>query len=425
MMTFLQFLREARRNPELNPKTSINDQIRRYAAKHHHDRVFVSFTTIDKLGINPSSEHKTPIGIYAYPVDYVLDRTGEGGSMDNLPFAGRTEYANLFQARGNLIDISNLDPGDVPAMLSEMTALWAKMSAKKFSEARVDIQKFVEDAKKQALVQSVGGRFWYVTRALAYALADLRGGRVIVWWTKIFRDLDVDGVIDNGASIIHQNEPHQAVFFSIQAIANVERVVNRYSPEETEFGVSQGEMNRDRASYVQSAIRSMTEDQIIYEFTRRGPSKFKPTDLNFIKSPHIRRAVVKSDPSLVRNLTRPSTEEQVIGIQADPYIIRSLAMRKLLDSKAVERVLATADEDVAVDVVDQARKLLRDFELNWVPSDALINQLVRRDSYILRQIAVRNKIRVPRSTVELAIKLERGSLPSWLHTLAKDYRINI
>ena len=115
----------------------------------------------------------------------------------------------------------------------------------------------------------------------------------------------------------------------------------------------------------------------------------------------------------------------MIGIQSDPYIIRSLAMRKLLDNKAVEQVLATADEDVAVDVVDQARKLLRDFELNWVPSDALINQLVRRDSYILRQIAVGNKIRVPRATVELAIKLERGQLPQWLRTLAKDYRINI
>ena len=425
MRTFLQFIQEARRNPTLNPKTSINDQIRRYAIKHHHDRVFVSFTAIDKLGINPSSEHKTPIGIYAYPVDYVLEKTGAGGSMDNLPFAGRADYANLFQARGNLIDISRLDPGDVPAMLSQMTALWAKMSAKKFSEARVDIQKFVEDAKKQALVQTVGGRFWYVTRALAYALADLRGGRAIVWWTKIFRDLNVDGVIDNGASIIHQNEPYQAVFFSIRSIANVERVVNRYSPEEMEFGTSQGEININRAQYVRDAIRSMSEDEIIYQFTKRGPSKFKSTDINFVKSPEIRRAAIERDPSLVRILTRPNVDEQVIGILADPYIIGSLALRNRLDDRAVEQVLKTADEDIAVEVIDQARKLLRNNDIQWKPSDGLIYQMVRRDDAILRTIAVANRQRVPRATVELAIKLNRGLMPSWLRNLAKDYRIEI
>lgn len=34
--------------------------------------MFVSFTELEKLGIAPKSGHGTPIGIYAYPVDYVI-----------------------------------------------------------------------------------------------------------------------------------------------------------------------------------------------------------------------------------------------------------------------------------------------------------------------------------------------------------------
>ena len=66
-------LSEARKNPGQNPKTSINAIIQK-AYDETTDMVtpttknlFVSFTTVDKLGINPQSHYDTPLGIYSYP----------------------------------------------------------------------------------------------------------------------------------------------------------------------------------------------------------------------------------------------------------------------------------------------------------------------------------------------------------------------
>ena len=60
-MKFLKYLQEARRNPELNPKIPSVVNLEKY---ENRKNVFVSFTQINKLGINPTSNYNTPIGIY-------------------------------------------------------------------------------------------------------------------------------------------------------------------------------------------------------------------------------------------------------------------------------------------------------------------------------------------------------------------------
>jgi hypothetical protein len=69
-------LTEARRNPEQNPKISVNQAIKQRLQSGErgtpdNPKLFVSFTQLDKLGINPKSKYDTPLGIYAYPADYV------------------------------------------------------------------------------------------------------------------------------------------------------------------------------------------------------------------------------------------------------------------------------------------------------------------------------------------------------------------
>ena len=48
---------EARRNPEQNPKVSINQEIDDYVAEEN-EPAYVSFTTVDKLGINPGWQRR-------------------------------------------------------------------------------------------------------------------------------------------------------------------------------------------------------------------------------------------------------------------------------------------------------------------------------------------------------------------------------
>lgn len=114
---------EARKNPEKNPKVSVNqkfyDLYDKADVENIGDRqrtnLFLSMTELDKLGVNPKSPYYTPIGIYAYPADYVLDKLVEyhGGSRSTetpnapmgqvLPFAGGSAYANFFIIKPNYI----------------------------------------------------------------------------------------------------------------------------------------------------------------------------------------------------------------------------------------------------------------------------------------------------------------------------------
>ena len=85
-MQFKDFISEARRNPDQNPKIPVVNQLKKIfkdnyeyyydprdvVREYHDDLYFVSMTKVDKLGINPTSKYNTPLGIYAYPLSYVL-----------------------------------------------------------------------------------------------------------------------------------------------------------------------------------------------------------------------------------------------------------------------------------------------------------------------------------------------------------------
>ena len=94
--TFKQFL-EKRSNSELNPKLSAYEQLKPYANK---DDYYISFTEIDKLGINPRSGYKdTPLGIYGYPLKEVWKEYNieQNRGFDDIPYSGESPYIWLFR----------------------------------------------------------------------------------------------------------------------------------------------------------------------------------------------------------------------------------------------------------------------------------------------------------------------------------------
>jgi len=49
--------------------------------------IWVAFTQVDKLGVNPDADDgSTPLGIYAYPIQAVIDDSAKGGFKER-PFA--------------------------------------------------------------------------------------------------------------------------------------------------------------------------------------------------------------------------------------------------------------------------------------------------------------------------------------------------
>ena len=79
---------EARRNPEQNPKISVNEYIRRAVASAQplsntgFKNLFVSFTKLPKLGINPQS-HYMDFSFQAIETAYIVLDDAEFGKLDS------------------------------------------------------------------------------------------------------------------------------------------------------------------------------------------------------------------------------------------------------------------------------------------------------------------------------------------------------
>jgi len=114
---------ENRSHPEQNPHIGAWDYVEKY--KDNPD-VYISFTEIDKIGINPQSKYNTPVGIYTYPLKEFMELNEESDDIEKLkslgytvgklaPYAGNAKYINFIKikpsAKATFIDDMYKDYG--------------------------------------------------------------------------------------------------------------------------------------------------------------------------------------------------------------------------------------------------------------------------------------------------------------------------
>lgn len=226
-----EFTTEARRNPEQNPKTSINAVLKKYLDHAEQlpgvplSNLFVSFTQIEKLGINPQSQYSTPIGIYAYPVDYVISKTKTNMTMDELPF-GHMPWANIFRVnpKANIIILQQVTNAILDLYIERIKK--ELLPGLGIKDNWFGFGRILRNVKSMS--KSPGQILWAITGRLGNSKS-ISGP---AGWNKVCLDLGIDGFIDLGAGIIHEVEPTQAVFFKSteDVIQMLERVDNKYSP---------------------------------------------------------------------------------------------------------------------------------------------------------------------------------------------------
>jgi hypothetical protein len=101
MLRFNQFLFEKR--TEQNQTESAIDILLSYA---DDPDIYISFTNIDKIGINPSSKFNTPNGIYSYPLKQFKKALNQHTKMSSVfPFASDRPYIWIFKKNcSNFVD---------------------------------------------------------------------------------------------------------------------------------------------------------------------------------------------------------------------------------------------------------------------------------------------------------------------------------
>lgn len=226
-------LLEARSNPQLNKKIITLDSLQQLSDQHPGIKLFVSFTSINKLGVNPSSTYHTPNGIYAYPLNYVLI------NYNKIPFASESKFAQVFSCNGKMFDIKNANLNEVEQIRKQVNQLSHinddPRDIKYFEEIFQEYMTSAGDHKGSAV-------WWYIYRIASFQTQGQKPGGYItnkegqqvpvrlpdsLKSAEIWRKLGYSGVIDYNTSTIHPNEPTQAVFFSLDKLNRIATLNNQ------------------------------------------------------------------------------------------------------------------------------------------------------------------------------------------------------
>lgn len=371
--------------------------------------LFVSFTKIDKLGINPTSSYNTPLAICSYPAEYVVDVVGMNSHMGKLPFAGNEPYANLFTVRGNIIHLQSLSDKRLETYYNRMRGYWATLDPTNDRIAD-KMEQLIEDSADLASQYSLpGGRLWYVAREVAHAIAPLLGTRPHIAWSKLFREIGIDGVVDTGSGIIHHNEPTQAMFFSIKPIEDVQRYNNKWTevPGEPERLATAGKTLQSQRLFAAEIInRLTTADAIIAQLNDTDNSY-----VTLIKDTKLRLEVLKRNPYFLAYFRKPTPDELYVALANDFSVV------KWAVKAPSEEIIAKVINDVPIDLatIDLA------LNIPLIKSQSLQFALVNRSVNFLRQFKI-----IRRRVVEFAIAKTlktQSSLPRWLFNLATRLRL--
>ena len=163
-------IHEARRNPELNQKIDPLQQLQEYA---EDEDVFVTFTSgfnvsegnrkfrsgpRSKIGINPKSDYNTPLGIYCYPIDYIIKFSKRHGELTG-PYTGRNKWRFLYVIRRTTDNYIETD-SDAESYLEKL---------KSFLEEAIPEQadRIIKSGAESANEQTARGHLWNISRIAA------------------------------------------------------------------------------------------------------------------------------------------------------------------------------------------------------------------------------------------------------------------
>lgn len=257
-------LMEARKNPELNPKISAYEALKPYSEDENY---FISFTAIDKLGINPQSRYDTPLAIYTYPLktiwkEYRVDSIKSVGKA--VPFAGNSPYVWLVKVKDNVNFVRDMYTDytskeydkDIKTLNNHILSNQDEYK-KLLKDANGNLEdigsiidiyfiKWTKEAKERNAIMSM----WNITRNLAY----YRQGKPAVQWSYLLhRVLGYGGFADvSGRGYIHPSEPIQACFFSTRSFDVVAEFLNKdYTKGESwlDLGIKNKTINAENSKF--------------------------------------------------------------------------------------------------------------------------------------------------------------------------------
>lgn len=236
---------EARSKPDQNPKVSAYEKLLPYK---DDPSIYITFTTLNKAGINPKSSFNTPNGVYTFPlaltwqqyeVDYYKNFTQYPDFIQNRPYIQVLKYTGYGRQLtiSNNPDTSNYTNDDLQKDLVKLQKKY-HIDDDSINQYHQSASRFHGHYDEKIPIEGPASILWTVTRAIAYGKMNKRNqskknydyeddtpdstARVTNDWASVLRSLGFQLIVDEFHSVIHQSEPCQAVFLSSKAFKRID-----------------------------------------------------------------------------------------------------------------------------------------------------------------------------------------------------------
>lgn len=215
---------ELRRQPDLNPRVSANEILEPLS---RDPRVFVSYTRLPKLGINPNpSSINTPAAVYAYPLADIWHDIRK--DMRNVPFAGSGNYVYVFRYDDAILDVSEFSQSDFRNAMKKLQGLLGMLKPLPYNEpdgpgyvrpfsAFLNYTRDLALKKRKVNDVDVAGPKDSLGRKRPSSYA-------FTWNEMLRRSTGYDAFLDPGLGIIHGGEPIQAFFLLPTKLKVIDRI---------------------------------------------------------------------------------------------------------------------------------------------------------------------------------------------------------
>lgn len=289
----------------------------------------VTMTDLPKVGVNPQSEHDTPIGIYFYPAKYYIEQATKKG----VPYQHDAPYIQILKiTTDQILHVSGMTEPEYKRDVQKLLGLDLITRLPPGDQDKV--QKLSQESGKKSKIKKSGGKLWYVTWKLSELLQKRYHKESPIIWNWMLRQLGYKVVIDLGSGIIHENEPTQGVILapigSYQWIKTIENRSESNLKIRQDFKKNFNKMDfQQKGKFVQSLSDSDLETYLsLYPVLARfitDPAKFDPYLTNFrtafmikyIKNPseEQQEKAVRTNPNVFPLIKNPSEKIQKIAVQ--------------------------------------------------------------------------------------------------------------
>lgn len=268
--------------------------------KYDGEDVYISFRDMNtQTLVNPINQYDTPTGFYCYPLKQIIGSTlnlnswsdlrnieyGKFFSTNVFPYKVESEFMTLFHVKNNGNVYYTSKQQDVREKVREIMKDFPELQDIPEVKDYVETGRYYSKYFKKTITNAHS--LWGFIYDLRHRIKNTKfSGKANLFFTQICYKYDIDGFVDDkGTSMIHPNEPIQAVFFTqLKKLVDYYEVLSKSSGRNFRGLESKSEDgNEHRQKNIRKSIE--TSDKISLYLTK----VFK----NY---------VTLVDPSSVRNL---------------------------------------------------------------------------------------------------------------------------